>query len=294
MLIQMTADLVSLSLRRCPVEGVRWRLVPWGLRLAQSLPPDTVRTVTTRDRFRMRVRLGDWLGRHVYVRGEYEPATAQVFKALLRPGDTFIDVGANAGYFSLLASKCVGPAGRVWSFEPVPVTREELLANLRLNDASNVRVFDQALSNAAGTATFSVGPADHRGTSSLRSLDEGSATLTVETARLDDLLGGQKVDCLKIDVEGAEQLVLQGMADCLKRDRPDLVLEVTDEYLRPLGGSAEGLCRALGEAGYRMYRIDHEGLVPFEPAAATEKSQYNALFTARETLPPGLALAPRR
>src|SRR5262245_36127074 len=187
----MTADLVSLSLRRCPVEGVRWRLVPWGLRLAQSLPPDTIRTLTTRSGFRMRVRLGDWLGRHVYVRGEYEPATGLVLKALLRPGGTFIDVGANAGYFSLLASTCVGPAGRVWAFEPVPVTREELLANLRLNDAGNVRVFAQALSNAAGTATFSVGPANHRGTSSLRALEDASTTLTVETARLDDLLDGQ-------------------------------------------------------------------------------------------------------
>jgi FkbM family methyltransferase len=287
----MTADLVSLSLRRCPVEGVRWRLVPWGLRLARALPPDTVRTVRTRDGFRMRVRVGDWLGRHVYVRGEYEPATARVFKALLQPGNTFIDVGANAGYFSLLASKCVGPSGRVWAFEPVPVTREELLANLKLNDAGNVKVFAQALSNAAGTASLSVGPVDHRGTSSLRALDDGSATLIVETARLDDLLSpGQKVDCVKIDVEGAEHLALQGMVGCLKRDRPDLVLEVTDEFLRPLGSSAEGLCRALADLGYRMYMIDHTGLVPFEPGEAAAWPQYNALFTTRESLPVALLL----
>ena len=309
MINQLSAKLLSLFLRHFPLDGGRWRLIPTALRLVTSLPADMTRTVTTRDGFRMRVRLGDWLGRHVYACGEYEPATARVFKSLLRPGATFLDVGANAGYFSLLASRCVGPTGRVWAFEPVPVTREELSKNVRLNGFQNVRIFEQAISNTPGTASFSVGPTDHRGTSSLRELTDGSATLTVETARLDDLLQHepdasakesgavaceagseerQKVDLIKIDIEGAEYLALQGMTECLKRDRPDLVIEVTDQFLRVMGHSAEELCWMLADLGYHMYRIEHTSLVAFEPGQAAGYGQYNALFTTREKLPANL------
>jgi FkbM family methyltransferase len=287
MLSQVALELLALSLRRIRWQGVRWRLIPFALRLAQaSLPQEEVRDVTTRSGFRMRVRLGDWLGRHVFVRGEYEPETAKVIDALLRPGDSFADVGANAGYFTLLASRRVGRRGRVIAFEPVPVTREELLTNVRLNRACNITVFDRALSNASGQATFSIGPTDHRGTSSFRPLTDESALITVETARLDDLLPAeQKVHVIKIDVEGAEQMALEGMRDRLGRDTPDLIIEITDQYLRSLGNSAVALCELLSGLGYRMYAITYRGLVPFEPPAAASCPQYNALFTMRDTLP---------
>lgn len=291
---QLTMDLMAWSLRHFPFEAGRWRFIPYALKRAEELPPDAIRDVKTRDGFRMRVRVSDWLGRHVYVRGEYEPDTAQVFKALLSPGDCFVDVGANAGYFTLLASKRVGAKGKVLAFEPVPVTRKELLTNLGLNYTTNVTVFEQALSNAAGHTSFSVGPENHRGTSSLRALNNGSETLTVETARLDDLLPkDQRVSLIKIDVEGAEQLALEGMTACLQRDHPDLVIEVTDEYLKPMGHSAASLCGLLGSLGYRMYAIEQNALTPITIEQAAKVPQYNALFTVRQTLPAQLTIAER-
>jgi FkbM family methyltransferase len=280
-------EFLAMLLRWLPWEGPRWRLIPVTLRWARShLPADAVREVSTRHGFRMRVCLGDWLGRHVFVRGEYEPGTSLVVKALLQPGDTFVDVGANVGYFTLLGSRTVGPTGHVYAFEPVPATRSDLATNLRLNDATNVTVFEHALSNSPGQATFSVGPVDHRGTSSLRSLTNSTEQITVATARLDDLLSVQgKVSLIKIDVEGAELLVLEGMTTCLGRDRPDLIIEVTDPYLKALGHSATQLSTMLADLGYRMYLIDHKGLVPLGPTQAGDLSQYNALFTMREQLP---------
>jgi FkbM family methyltransferase len=287
---RLSLELVAFALRRFPSERGRWRVVPAALRWSQTvLPADGCRTVRTRDGFRLRVRLSDWLGRHVYVTGEYEPATAAALRALLGPGDTFIDVGANVGYFSLLASRRVGGAGRVYAFEPVPATHADLLENLRLNHAGNVSARSEALAEAPGEARFFVGPVDHRGTSSLRALDDASEVLTVRKARLDDLLPpGIRVNVMKIDVEGAEYLALQGMRACLRRDRPDLIVEVTDSFLRGLGHSAAELHRYLGALGYRMYAIDHDGLRPIAGPGSPLPSQFNALFTARAQLPAAL------
>jgi FkbM family methyltransferase len=277
---------LAACIRRFPTERGRWRLVPLALRWSQSALPDRYCRVRTRDGFLLRVHLGDWLGRHVYVTGEYEPATKEVIKALLSPGDTAVDVGANVGYFTLLASSRVGPAGRVYAFEPAPPTRQDLEWNVRLNQAANVVVRAEALADKAGETTFCLGPRDHRGTSSLRSLADGTERLTVATARLDDLLpDGCRVNLIKIDVEGAEYLALLGMRECLKRDHPDLVIEVTDSFLREMGHSAEQLCAELFGLGYNMYIIDHRGLQPVRSPALVPAGQHNALFTTRQGLP---------
>jgi FkbM family methyltransferase len=240
----------------------------------------------------MRIRLGDWLGRHVYVTGEYEPATGAVIAELLKPGQTFVDVGANAGYFALLASRTVGESGRVYAFEPIPSVRDDLMVNAELNGMTNIEIRGEALADRAGQAQFFVGPEDHKGTSSLRALPVASQTVTVQTARLDDLVStGRRVDMVKIDVEGAEYLALLGMEACLRRHRPDLVVEVTDSYLRVLGHSAGELCAYLATFGYQMYAIEHGGLRLVNGDMSGLPQQFNALFTCRKTLPRAI-LAP--
>jgi FkbM family methyltransferase len=284
---QLAVELLSLYLRRTPWERGRWRLVPLVLRWSRSArQAHGRRTVKTRDGFRLCVELGDWLGRHIYVMGEYEPATTQIIKALLQSGDTFIDVGANIGYFTLLATSRVGSTGKVFAFEPVPETRGMLLRNLRLNRVANVVVREEAVADQAGEVTLFIGPANHRGTSSMRSLPDSSGVLEVPKGRLDDLLpAGERVRLIKIDIEGAEYLALEGMSRCLRQDRPDLVIEVTDSFLRAMGHSAAMLCKLLFGLGYRMYAIDHDGLTPITDFRAPLPAQFNALFTARADLP---------
>src|SRR5262245_28883505 len=92
-------EALAYYLRRSPWERGRWRLLNAALPLSRSvLRERRYRTVRTRHGFRLRVNLGDWLGRHVYLTGDYEPQTARLISSLLRPGDLFVDVGANIGF----------------------------------------------------------------------------------------------------------------------------------------------------------------------------------------------------
>jgi FkbM family methyltransferase len=285
---------LSLYLRWCPWEAGRWRLLkrvlPWSRSLVMDRGP---KTLMTRHGFRLRIELNDWLGRNLYISGEHETSTSLVIESLLGPGETFVDVGANVGFFSVLAGRSVGPAGKVYAFEPVDDVRDRLIENILLNELSNVIVRPEALSDREDSVEIYVGPRNHRGLSSLRPLKNDSGGVQeVKTTPLDRFLPeGERVAMVKVDVEGAEFLAVTGMRDCLARDKPDLIIEVTDSYLRRFGHTAEMLCSLLAELGYRMYAIDHAGLVPIVDARAQGlPEQFNALFTTRSCLPAPLVV----
>lgn len=270
-------------LRHAPDHPGRWRLIAPAVALAPALRHTAASwVIDVREGFRIQVDGSSQTGRMLYATGEYESETTRIVKRLLRPGDTMIDVGANIGYFSLLGARTVGPRGHVVAFEPVTRVRQRLLHNLTLNDVANITVRDEALAASGGPAEFFTGPADDSGLASLRPL-AASTRVSVMRARLDDLWETERpIALIKIDVEGAEMAALEGMAGCLSRDAPDLIVEVTDEYLRALGASAASLVAYLTNMGYSMYRIDHDGpvLVGADGLEACP-SQFNALFTKR-------------
>ncbi len=236
----------------------------------------------TRHGFRIQIDVSDWLGRHVYVTGEYEPPTTRLITHRLARGSTFVDVGANVGYFTLLGAKCVGGHGKVYSFEPLPAVRRRLEENIQMNQFSHCEVHALAASNVEGTREFFVGPRDHLGVSSLRRLEDASETLTVQTATLDEVLPLDiQVALIKIDVEGSECHVLEGMQAILARSRPDIILEVTPEYLANLDRSPKQIEELLGVFGYRPFAIEHTGLRPLSSLDEAAGSQFNALFTVR-------------
>lgn len=283
----------SCYLRRIPVPYGRWRLIKGLLPKLRKNGKDLgERVVRTRYGFQYKADLGDWLGQYVYLTGVYEPPTARVIAELLEPGDTFIDVGANSGIFTLLASSRVGPTGRVLSFEPVPSMRKRLMENISLNTMSNIFVHDVAISNVEGVLPLFEGPEGHKGISSLRKIDNSTVTIEVKTRPLDafgDDLSAVKL--IKVDVEGAEQLVLEGMTRVLQNHHPYLVIEVTDNYLSAFGHSATQLASYLTRMGYRMYEIQPAGLVPMEPEQAADNDQFNALFAFAQV--PENLLAPK-
>jgi FkbM family methyltransferase len=276
---------LSLYLRHFPWHSGRWRLIPVGLRWCQkafqSTDPSTIRT---RHGFRLRVDRSDWLGRHIYVTGEYEPGTTRIFKKLLRRGDTAIDIGANIGYFTLLAGRCVGDSGKVIAFEPIAEVRRQLEENVRLSGLKNTIIRSEAVFSESGTRDFFQGPTDHVGVSSLRTLDDCSGIRRVTTVRLDDVLADEpKITLIKLDVEGAECHALEGMVSCLERHRPDLIVEITDRYLQSMGRSAEQLYKLLGQFGYRAYLVGDDDLVPLGDGTVGPQ-QFNALITVRPDL----------
>lgn len=282
--------LAAAYVRSVPPHPGQWRIANWAVKsaplLRAALRP---RVIRLREGFRLEVEGHSQTGRIAYVTGRYEPGTTRVMQALAHPGDTVIDVGANIGYFSIVAARAVGAAGRVVAFEPVPAVRQRLIANLRLNHLEHVEVRLEALSAASGEVRFYPGPVDDTGLASLRRLAD-SDEIRVRQARFDDIWDqAARVALVKIDVEGAELQVLEGMTACLARDRPDVILEVTDEYLRGLGASAVTLLSFVTRHGYRMYQILEDGhLVPVgrEADLATCPSQFNALCSTRADLAP--------
>ncbi|MEO1766699.1 FkbM family methyltransferase [Thiobacter aerophilum] len=288
-LTEKTAILAAAAwLRHSPVTRGRWRIIAATLPLLRRQGDRLgTRLVKTRHGFRFHADLGDWLGQYVYLTGDYEPATARVIASLLRPGDHFADVGANAGFFTLLAAQAVGLEGRVFSFEPLPALRDRLEADLKLNGYRNVTLYDFALSDREDTVTFHEGPAGHKGVSSLRAIADAAARFEVKTRPMDALIEEvTPLRLVKIDVEGAEHRVVRGMARIIETDRLYLLMEITDGFLRALGSNAVELACDVVARGYYMYAITEKGLRPMKPKQAAQENQYNALF-APETIEPG-------
>ncbi|WJW75199.1 FkbM family methyltransferase [Thiohalobacter sp. IOR34] len=201
--------------------------------------------------------------------GRYEPDKMRVVRKLLPPGQTFLDVGANKGDFSVLAASLVGPEGRVLAFEPEPENCTWFEKSMALNDFGHVRLHPVALADSDGTATLHLG--QKSGWHSLVPGREVTAdSITVETRTLDSLLTDPETrapDMIKIDVEGAEQQVLEGARQTLRHSHPILLID-----LHPHKGiSPEAICRGLIEAGYRIHNMKapHEEIASF-PATLTE------------------------
>jgi FkbM family methyltransferase len=152
--------------------------------------------------------------------GTYEREQTALFEQMLDPGDTVLDVGANVGYYTLLASVLVGGGGRVHAFEPEPRNAGFLRRHVQINGRGNVHVVQAAVSDVAGTARFDFGS----GTGTGRLAQSGA--LEVRTVRLDDYCAehGLAPAAIKIDVEGAEMSVLQGARETLRRHLPVLFL----------------------------------------------------------------------
>ena len=283
---RLGVDAVAHYLRRTPFSKGRFRLEKFFLPMLREIGPDLgTRIVRTRRGFDLNLDLAEWIGQHIYLTGDYEPPTADLVDSLIDTGDTVVDVGANIGFFALVASAKVGAKGSVIAFEPVSSICTALTANLELNRTTNVTVHELALANRIGTVTINEGPRRNRGLSSLRTINGASAQRVVRVSTFDSLdVARQKIRLIKIDVEGAEQLVLEGMMATLRKHRPHLIVELTADFLASFGHSPTSLCGLLQPLGYRVRRITDRGLVSLPGSPSAWPSQFNAFFAPdRET-----------
>jgi FkbM family methyltransferase len=161
--------------------------------------------------------------------GDYEPHLTAAFERYCRPGMTVVDVGANLGYYSLLAARLVGAAGRVVALEPNSENCRLLLSSMRLGGVRNVEVIPVACDTTTGWAYYSTHVGSNGGL-----VDDGDLLgrpgVVVPTFRLDDVVSGP-VHVLKLDVEGAEGRVVQGATRILERERPIVTTELKEEML---------------------------------------------------------------
>jgi FkbM family methyltransferase len=276
-----TLGALSGYIRQSPIEVGKWRLALRAIRRAREIGPRMgQRIVWTKHRFRMRLDLADWVDQHIYATGEYEPDVVAVATAALRPGLTAVDIGANVGFFSLLFASLVGPSGKVIALEPQPRAYGRLVENLALNQRLKADVRRVAASDTVGQLYFYCGPAEHSGIASLRPLGGSPERITVPTATGDSLFREcEQIDLIKVDVEGAETLVLRGLSSAIDRCRPDLIIEVSNRYLQEMGSSGRELCGLLCHRGYKMFQIGWNGLTPVVGWDDGLTDQFNALFT---------------
>ncbi|HTC63543.1 MAG TPA: class I SAM-dependent methyltransferase [Candidatus Saccharimonadales bacterium] len=215
--------------------------------------------------------------------GSFENAELRFVEKFLAPGMNVLDIGAHHGLYSLLASKCIGSAGKVFAFEPSPRERRLLARNLRLNGSSSVHVESYALGSSHSKMDLFLVEGGEDGCNSLRPPDVSGTTKTVpvEVISLDEYLlnnGIGRIDFVKLDVEGGELEVLRGAENLIHGEwRPVFFVEVQDIRTRPWGYPAYEIVQFLYRAGYEWFVIHDNGkLAP----ADVHEQEYDANLVA--------------
>jgi FkbM family methyltransferase len=200
-----------------------------------------------------------------------EPHVLRWIRKALRPGDTFVDVGAHYGWMSMTACRSVGITGKVVAFEPSPPLIEILQYNKKANRLQQMEIVPKAVADSAGeTATFYL---ENRGNSflnslvvhsneSARALPENS-TIQVQTVSLDDYCAKAKLqpNAVKIDIEGEELLALRGCSRLLKECKPDFIVAIHPTWL-PAGQKAAEIFEMFNDCGYKLadcHAVEYEG-----------------------------------
>ncbi len=195
-----------------------------------------------------------------YSLGTNERPVQQALADHLRAGDVVVDVGCNVGFYSLLAARLVGPSGRVEAFEPVAECAAVARANARRNGFDNISVHAVAAANAEGSVELL--KARHPGGATISVQDlphDFIGSVVVPSVTLDALAQrGQlsKPDFVKIDVEGAELQVLEGMEDLLDSAHPIVLCEVDDADLSAAESKAHAVTSKLVDHGYVVRQLE--------------------------------------
>jgi FkbM family methyltransferase len=205
----------------------------------------------------------DLIERYLYVFGTWEPSLGAFFRGHLRAGDVFVDIGANVGYFSLLAAHAVGPDGHVVSFEPLPATVTKLRNNLAANGCGNVTVLPYVASDEAGEVEMFAGPPTNLGKSGTAPVAAGNSVGLVAQVVAADAVPRElwpRIRAIKIDVEGDELRVVRGLAPLLASLAPGaaVVVEIAPDRLRERGGASSELFDLMVGAGFTAARLRNE------------------------------------
>ena len=205
----------------------------------------------------------DMLQQYIYFFGVWEPDLTRWIARRLAPGDTFIDVGANIGYYSLLASTLVGDCGRVVAIEASPKTFRALQGNLARNFVKNVRAINVAASDWKGTRKLFRGHVYNTGLTTVLEEQGYEFECEVDAAPLSIVIRPEEMQnarLIKIDVEGAELSVVAGMVPLLSSGRGDLeiIVELHPEHLAQQGKRPGDLLRTFSDAGFHAYILEND------------------------------------
>jgi FkbM family methyltransferase len=197
--------------------------------------------------------LCDYIQRSVYL-NTFEPQESTWIKDYLQPGMTFVDVGANIGYYSLMAASLVGDRGRVFAFEPSPYVHGKLQATIDRNQIANIQAIQAGLSDTEGNLQLFIQTQPGNHTPSMVETP-GCRSIEVPVYQLDKYLSTNqidRVDLLKIDVEGFEPNAIEGGMDYIRNGKIGAILvELNDYWLNANGCSSHSLYMKITELGFQ-------------------------------------------
>ena len=254
---------------------VAWRVMIWEIArlLKRQIPFVFDRTLT------VRLQPGEGVSRLTFYFGHSEPDLFAFYDSFLKKGMLAVDVGANIGLHTLFMAKRVSPGGRVLSFEPSPKNFSRLKEHVEKNHLENVRIFSLALGDHRGTGFFNE---DFNDSSRSHFSGEGHG-LTVNIARLDDIClseGVQRIDFLKLDVEGFEMRVLEGARSFFSAGScAVLQIELDPNNLARQGSQETKVASWLSDRGYRFVVWD-PAAQKFKPAHVEKGCSYNSFFVS--------------
>ena len=208
------------------------------------------------------------IDREIIAFGDYDRPLHKLIDQLVRPGMVCFDVGANIGTVAVHLARRAAPNGSVFAFEPIAEVARRLRAHVRANHlGSLIQVERSALADRLGSATMTVADrwATNQGTATLigrRPVNTGESRV-VEVQPIDHFVsehGIQRIDLMKIDIQGAEPLLLAGGARTFGHLGPDLLMEVAPEELRGLGKTSRDLLTAVEAYGYSVFKVGVRGL----------------------------------
>jgi FkbM family methyltransferase len=252
---------------------VRFSPLPWGKTRVYEFCRDYInfydmrRVVRTTEGVKLYCSSEDLIQSFIMYFGMWDPHITRYLQARLQPGDVLVDVGANIGYYTLLGSKLVGPAGKVVAIEASPRTYASLQQNIERNRAENVRAVNAAASNQRGTVQVFAGTPDNIGGTSIMPR-HGAVEATVDAFPLADLLDSEELaraSVIKIDVEGAEAFVLRGLLDSADRigKATEIIVEITPDWISSDGTSAEDLLDEFRALGFHTYELRTQGTADY-------------------------------
>lgn len=221
-------------------------------------------SLRNRDRFReyrvnghaIHLNVSESLMMYQIARGEYESHKLRVLDRLLEGGGTFVDVGANTGIFAFYAATRVGSAGRIIAVEPEPENCRWIRAGIEANGFAQVRLFAGGLSDRDGEATLHLAEKSGWHTLNPGQRKRMQGELRVQTWTLDSIAADlDRLDCVKIDVEGHEHAVLAGATDSVPRFRPVILLD----WHPQLGADRDRIEGLLAEWGYGIEYLKDSG-----------------------------------
>lgn len=241
-----------------PLRKIERRLRPYNYLLQQEDGAE----ISVHD-IRLQYRKADFgVIQIIQLTGDYEPETTQYLLDHLKPGHTFVDLGAHIGYMTLIAARAVGPTGRVHAFEPNQDTFRQLQNNIQLNGFSGyVDAVPKAISDHRQIVQFNIAP-ESSVSARIAHHEQGQTdgqVVEVEAVSLDEYfasLGWPPIHVIKMDVEGAELPALRGMREVSRRSpHLSLIAEVNYPHMQQLNLSGEVFLQAFQEIGFTHFRI---------------------------------------